>query len=100
LGLISDLLSRKKTIEQGRLLASQFAKRVAVDKVSDEKRVAAEFDILKANAVGYQRRENLGVYGKSQLVNSLQWSLIAGGYPEGFAKEIGGQLAVTLAASR
>jgi hypothetical protein len=100
LGFISDLLTRKQTIEQGRQLASQFAKRIPVEKVSDEKRVAAEYDILKANAVGYQRRANLGVYGKSQLVNSIQWALIASGYPETFSKEIGGELAVTLAASR
>lgn len=100
MGFIADLLSRKQTLEQGRALASQFAKRLPVEKVSDEKRVSAEYDILKANAVGYQRRANLGVVGKSQLVNSIQWALIASGYPEEFSKEIGGQLAVTLAASR
>ena len=100
MGFLSDLFERKKTVARGRELAMAFSKRLSKEKITDEKRVATEYDLLKADAVAYQRRANLGVIGKSQLVNSFQWTLIAEGYPEEFSKEIGGQLAVTLAATR
>ncbi len=99
MGLFSDLFSRKKIGEEGRALALQFAKRLPKDRVGDAKRVASEYEILVGDALGYQRRANLGVLGKSELVNSFQWALIAEGYTEEFAKELGGQLAVTLAAT-
>lgn len=100
MGLISDLLSRKESISRGRELALQFSKRLPRNKVGDEKRVNTEYELLKADAVAYQRRSNLGFLGKSQLVNSFQWTLINEGYPQEFAKELGGQLAITLAATR
>jgi hypothetical protein len=98
-GFLSDLVSRKKISEQGQTLARQFAKRLTKERAGDEKRVKAEYEILVGDAVGYQRRAQLGVLGKSALVNSFQWALVAEGFSEDFAKELGGQLAVTLAAT-
>jgi len=98
-GFLSDLFSRNAIGTQGKELAQQFSKRLTKERLGDAKRVAAEFDILSGNALSYQRKVNLGVLGKSHLVNSLQWTLIDDGYPEDFAKEIGGQLAMKLAAS-
>jgi hypothetical protein len=100
LGLLSDLLSRGEIDQQGRDLARKFVNRVPKEKTEDAKRVTAEFELLVGDAVGYQRRANLGVLGKSRLVNSFQWALISEGYDQEFAKEIGGQLAVTLATTR
>jgi len=98
-GLFSDVLSRKQTVAQGHQMATQFAKRLRMEEIHNEKRVETEYKILLADAVAYQRRASLGVLGKSQLVNNFQWGLVASGYPESFAKEIGGQLAIAMAAS-
>ena len=98
MGLISDLRSRKETIEQGKLLARQFGQRLTKERIADAKRVATEFDVLAGNALGFQRRVNLGVLGTSSLVNTFQWALVDEGYPKEFAQEIGNQLAVKLAA--
>ncbi len=99
MGFLSDLTARSAIAAQGKDLARQFAKRLPRERIEDEKRVAAEFEILVGNALGYQRRANLGFYGKSSLVNNLQWALIEGGYPQEFAKRIGSELAMKLAAT-
>lgn len=99
MGFVSDLFSRNAIGTQGKDLARQFAKRLTKDRVNDSKRVAAEFDILVGHALGYERKTGLGVFGKSHLVNSFQWALIDEGYAEEFAKEIGNQLAMKLAAT-
>ena len=99
MGLISDLLSRGAIAKQGKLLAKQFALRLTKEREGDAKRVSAEYEILVGDAIGYQRKANLGVVGKSHLTNSIQWALVDEGFSEKFAKEIGGQLAITLAAS-
>lgn len=99
MGFLSDLSSRAATAAQGKELARQFAKRLPKERVTDEKRVTAEFEILVGNALGYQRRANLGFYGKSSLINNLQWALIEDGFPRAFAKQIGSELAVKLAAT-
>lgn len=99
MGFLTDLVSRRKISEQGETLARQFAKRLTKDRAGDEKRVLAEYEILVGDAIGYQRRARLGVLGKSSLVNSFQWTLVAEGFDQEFAREIGGQLAVTLAAT-
>lgn len=99
MGFISDLLSRKDIDAQGQDLARRFAKRVPKDKTGDAKRVAAEYELLVGDAVSYQRRANLGLVGKSRLVNSFRWTLAGDGYSEDFVKEVSGQLAVTLASS-
>jgi hypothetical protein len=93
-------MSRSQIGAQGTDLGRRFAKRLPKDQIENAKRVTAEYEMLVADAVGYQRRAQLGFLGKSHLVNSLQWSLIAEGYSADFAKEIGGQLAVTLASTR
>jgi len=98
-GFLSDLFSRKAIAAQGTDLARQFAKRLPKDKLGDEKRVSAEFDILLGNALGYQRKANLGFFGKSQLVNSLQWALVEAGFAEDFARGIGSELASRLAST-
>ena len=98
MGLISDLQSRKETIEQGKLLAREFGQRLTTERIADTKRVAAEFEVLAGNALGFQRRVKLGVLGTSSLVNTFQWALVEEGYPKDFAHEIGNQLAVKLAA--
>lgn len=100
MGFFSDLLSRKDIGKQGTLLAQQFSKRLTKERAGDAKRVAAEYDVLVGDALGYQRRAALGFLGKSQLVNALQWSLVAEGFTEEFAKDIGSQLAITLAATK
>lgn len=99
MGFVSDLFSRSTISAQGKELATQFSKRLTKERTGDAKRVAAEYDILVGNALGYQRKASLGVLGKSQLINSFQWALIDEGYTESFAREIGGQLAMRLAAS-
>jgi hypothetical protein len=98
-GFISDVMGRKDIDQQGRLLAQQFAKRLSKERAGDAKRVAAEYQVLLGDAVGYQRRMSLGFVGKSRLVNALQWTLVEQGFAEDFARDIGSQLAITLAAS-
>jgi len=98
-GFISDLVSRNAIGKQGRLLAKQFALRLTKGREGDSKRVAAEYEILVGDALGYQRRAELGVVGKSHLTNSIQWALVEEGFSEEFSRDIGGRLAITLAAS-
>jgi len=98
-GLIADLFSRGAIARQGQDLARQFAKRLPKERVGDAKRVAIELEVLVGNALGYQRKADLGVFGKSHLVNSLQWALIEDGYPKEFSQDIGSQLARKLAAT-
>lgn|GEM_PF-2735724 len=99
MGFISDLLSRKAIDVQARDLAGLFKKRLPKERVNDLKRVAAELDILLVHARGYQRKLKLGVVGTSRLVNGFQWALIEDGYSSDFARDVGKQLAVKLAAS-
>ena len=99
-GFFSDLFSRKAIGAQGADFALQFGKRLTKERVEDEKRVAAEFDILVGKVLGYQRKSELGVLGTSHLVNSVQWSLIDQGFPTDFSKHIGSQLALRLAAGQ
>lgn len=97
MGFLSDVLSRGAIAAQGAELARSLARRLPVERVGEEKKVAVEFDILVGTALGYQRKANLGVLGKSHLVNSFQWTLIQDGYPEAFSQDLGSKLAVLLA---
>lgn len=100
MGFIKDVLRRSAILKQGQDLAAQFAKRMPKDRVTDAKRVDTEFDILLGNALGYQRKASLGVFGKSHLINSLQWALIEQGFEKDFAMTIGNRLATRLAAAQ
>lgn len=100
MGIFSDLVSRKRIAAQGKELAAKFMQRLPQERVSDAKRVAVEFEILAGTALEYRRKDALGLLGTSQLVNSFQWAMIESGYEEAFAREIGNQLAVKLAAER
>jgi hypothetical protein len=97
-GVFSDIISRKAIGAHGQDLARQFASRLTKERLGDAKRVEAEFQIMSGNALGYHRKANLGIFGTSHLVNSFQWALIEDGYPSEFARDIGNQLAVKLAA--
>jgi hypothetical protein len=98
-GFFKDVFSRSDISSQGKDLARQFSKRLPKERVGDVKRVDVEFDILLGNALGFQRKKGLGVFGKSHLVNSLQWSLVEEGYAKDFAMEIGNRLATRLAST-
>ncbi len=98
MGFLSDLLSRGSIGTQGKDLAERFAKRLPKERTTDSKRVEAEFEILAGSALDLRRKSNLGVLGTSHLANSVQWALVDAGYTEEFARQIGSQLAVRLAA--
>ncbi len=97
MGLISDIMARGKIAAQGKEMARQFAQRLTKERSSEAKHLAAEFNILAGQAIGFRRQTGLGVLGTSQLVNSFQWGLIEEGWSREFAKDIGNQLAVKLA---
>lgn len=100
MGLIADFRRRKEIDEFARTLAAQVLKRLPADLLSDEKKRRAEIEIALGHAQGFQRKAHLGAFGKSRLVNNLQWALIEGGYTTGIARSIGYEIATRIAAPK
>ncbi len=95
--LLSDFIARAKIDQMAKDLADQFKKRLPLERISDRKRIAVEFEVTLGHARGLTRANNFGTYGKSRLANSFQWSLIESGYERNTAMELGRELASRLA---
>lgn len=100
MGFIADFRKRKEIDEFARSLAEQVLRRLPVAQVKDAKKLQAEIEIALGHAQGFQRKAQLGTFGKSRLVNTLQWALIERGYVPEVAKDIGYQLASRIAAAK
>jgi hypothetical protein len=82
LKLISDIFRRRQIDEFARSMAEKFEKRLPTARFGDVKRRTAELEILTGHIQGFQRKEALGMYGKSRLVNTLRWAMLDRGYDE------------------
>lgn len=100
MGFISDFKKRNETDEFGRSLGEQMLRRLPADQLSNEKKRNAEVEIALGHAQGFQRKNQLGYFGKSRLVNSLQWTLIDKGYSPEIARAIGFEIAKRIAAPK
>lgn len=100
MGFLADFMQRKQIDSEAKTLAVQFAKRLPKERSGDAKRVAAEIQILLGHAKGFQRRSSLGLYGKSRLANTFQWTLIENGYDKALASEISREIASRLSISK
>jgi hypothetical protein len=100
MGFIADFRKRKEIDEFARSLAAQVLRRLPVQHLKDPKKIQAEVEIALGHAQGFQRKAQLGTFGKSRLANSLQWELIERGYGPEIAKDIGYQIASRIAASK
>jgi hypothetical protein len=97
LGFFADFWKRKEIDAFATTLASQLVQRLPVQRLGDEKRRKAEFEIALGHAQGYQRKAKLGTFGKSRLVNSFQWALVEKGYDGKLARKIGYEIAIRIA---
>jgi len=100
MGFIADFRKRKEIDEFARSLAEQVLRRLPAAHLKDRNKLQAEIEVALGHAQGFQRKAQLGNFGKSRLVNSLQWALIERGYVPEIAKDIGYQIASRIAASK
>jgi len=98
MGLVADFRNRKEIDAFGHWMGEQMLRRLPAGEVSNEKKRKAEVEITLGHAQGYQRKNQLGYFGKSRLVNSLQWKLIENGYDAEVARSIGFEIARRIAA--
>ena len=97
MGLIADFVKRKEIDEFARSLAAQLQRRLPLESLKDQKKLHAEIEIALGHAQGFQRKAQLGTFGKSRLVNTFQWALIESGYAAEIAKDIGYRIASRIA---
>jgi hypothetical protein len=100
MGFIADFLRRKEIDEFARSLASQVLRRLPVEHLKDQKKLQAEIEIALGHAQGFQRKAQLGTFGKSRLANTFQWALIEQGYGAEIAKDIGYRIPSRIAAPK
>ena len=98
MGLIADFRNRKEIDAFGHWMGDQMLRRLPAQDVPNEKKRVAEIEITLGHAQGYQRKNGLGYFGKSRLINSLQWKLIENGYDADAARSIGFEIARRIAA--
>jgi hypothetical protein len=53
-------------------------------KKRNPQRLAKAFDATFNNAIDFQNKQKLGVYGKARLGNTFKWELKRLGYPDDF----------------
>ena len=97
MGFIADFIKRKEIDAFAGSLAEQLLRRLPAGRLKDPKKLQAEIEVALGHAQGFQRKAQLGTFGKSRLVNTLQWTLIERGCVPEIAKDIGYQIASRIA---
>lgn len=100
MGLISDFLRRKEIDNFSKRLVEQFAEKLPPVRLKDAKRFAQEFETIFGHIQGFQRKEQLGTYGKARLINNFQWGLLEKDYDKEFVQQIANDIATRLTPKR